>query len=269
MQKMERALSIARTQLQRNRIGCNVTPVAAVIVEPPVAAVIVEPLVAAAIVEPPMAYVVEEILEEPFQETSELLLFTVPDNWDPPSDFRVGASLSGPEDYHGGETVVTRGEDFTCYVEEETPTDWTLRKQTPEAALGNNMRRTEEEADLKRTGKENSSEPVEAEPSERSGKAKEDGTIFMPPPISCMQTQWSDPPPLLHPDLLNLVFDLRSQMADHAYRGTLMGQRVDMLFDAYSNVPLGQRCPTCLQHFVIPAKAHALDADTTSDATGY
>jgi hypothetical protein len=89
MQKLERALSIARTQLQHNIIEGNAPPVAEVIMEPLAAAIIVEPPVAAVIVEPPaatiiveplavavieepsMAYVVEEIPEEPLQETSD------------------------------------------------------------------------------------------------------------------------------------------------------------------------------------------------------
>jgi len=76
-----------------------------------------------------------------------------------------------------------------------------------------------------------------------------------------MQTPWHDLPPLLHPDLLNLVFNLRSQMVDHTYHGTLMAQRVDMLFNAYSNTLSGQICLTYLQHFVIPSTLEAtLDA---------
>ena len=133
--------------------------------------------------------------------------------------------MSSPKNYHGGETVVTQEEVFTCYVEEETPTDMAPQEAEPntEAALGNKMQRIEEEADPKQTGKENSSKPVEAESSKNNGNAKEGGTIFMPPPIPCMKTQWLGPPLFLHPNLVNLVFDLRRQMADHAYRGTLMG----------------------------------------------
>jgi len=133
VQKMEWALSIAQTQLQRRRIGCNAAPVAVVIMEPPVAAFIVEPPVAAAIEEHPIAYIVEEISEEPIQETSKLLIFTMSVNWDQPSDLRVEASLSSPEDYHGSRTVVTGDEFFTCYVEEETPVD--LNPQDAELVL--------------------------------------------------------------------------------------------------------------------------------------
>jgi len=129
---MERALTIARIQLQRSRIDDNAPPVVEGIMEPLAAAIIMEPLVVAAIGEPPsttinveplaiadieemaMAYVIEKILEDPLQETSEL--FTVPENWDPPSDFRMGTPLHGPENHHGMETMVPPEEGFTWHL---------------------------------------------------------------------------------------------------------------------------------------------------------
>jgi hypothetical protein len=39
------------------------------------------------------------------------------------------------------------------------------------------------------------------------------------------------------PEQLELIFDLRSQMVDQLHRDTLMSQRIDMLFDAFSNAP--------------------------------
>jgi hypothetical protein len=251
---MERALSIAQTQILHRRIELKTPPRSSV---------------AEAIVEPPMAYVEEVIPEEPIQDPPEHLLFTVPDNWDPPSDFRAEASMPVTKKQHDGENELTQEEFSTCFIEEEIPEETTSQTVDPEAgATLDESERSEgagREADLKRPGEAASSEPVEMHQGETT---REGGTVFMPPPISSMQNQWRVPPPLLHPDLLDLIFDLRSQMADHVHRGTLMGQRLDMLFDAFSNAPPGRRCPTCLQFFVIPAKEHAQDMDATSDATG-
>jgi hypothetical protein len=61
--------------------------------------------------------------------------------------------------------------------------------------------------------------------------------------------------PLLRAAHLDLVFELRGQMADQEHRALLMGQRLDMLLDAYSNAPANRKCPTCAQPFVIQAKA--------------
>jgi hypothetical protein len=91
--------------------------------------------------------------------------------------------------------------------------------------------------------------PSEAEENRSGGKTREGGKVLTPPPISSMQEQWRVPPPFFHPEHLELLFDLRGQMADQVHRGTLMSQRLDMLYDAFSNAPAGQRCPTCAQPF--------------------
>ena len=62
-------------------------------------------------------------------------------------------------------------------------------------------------------------------------------------------------PPFLHVAHLDLVFELRGQMADQEHRTLLMGQRLDMLLDAYSNAPTNRKCPTCAESFVIQARA--------------
>jgi hypothetical protein len=58
---------------------------------------------------------------------------------------------------------------------------------------------------------------------------------------------------LLRAEHLALVFELRGHMSDLEHRALLMGQRLDMLLDAYSNVPAQRKCPLCAQAFAIPA----------------
>jgi hypothetical protein len=50
------------------------------------------------------------------------------------------------------------------------------------------------------------------------------------------------------------VFDLQRQMANQVYRVTLMRQRIDMLYEAFSNAPTKQRCLTCARLFALPAR---------------
>jgi hypothetical protein len=52
---------------------------------------------------------------------------------------------------------------------------------------------------------------------------------------------------------LSLLFELRGHMADLEHRALIMGQRLDVLFDAHSGVPTRRRCPLCSQSFAIPA----------------
>jgi hypothetical protein len=58
---------------------------------------------------------------------------------------------------------------------------------------------------------------------------------------------------LLRAEHLALVFDLRGHMSDLEHRALLMGQRLDLLLDAYSNAPAQRKCPLCAQAFAIPA----------------
>jgi hypothetical protein len=52
---------------------------------------------------------------------------------------------------------------------------------------------------------------------------------------------------------LAILCDLRGRLSDLEHRALLMGQRMDMLFDALSNEPVKRRCPLCAQAFAIPA----------------
>jgi hypothetical protein len=58
---------------------------------------------------------------------------------------------------------------------------------------------------------------------------------------------------LLREEHLSLVFELRGHMSDLEHRALLMGQRLDMLLDAYSGAPARRKCPLCAQSFAIPA----------------
>ena len=69
---------------------------------------------------PPMAYVEEITLDEAMQSYPELPLFTVPDNWNPPTDFGI-ADKTSPSRKQLGSSATRPTEEFTtCYVEEET-----------------------------------------------------------------------------------------------------------------------------------------------------
>jgi hypothetical protein len=58
---------------------------------------------------------------------------------------------------------------------------------------------------------------------------------------------------IIEDEHLALLSDLRGHLSDLEHRALLMGQRMDMLFDALSNAPVKRRCPLCAQAFAIPA----------------
>ena len=69
---------------------------------------------------PLMAYVEEITLEDPLQSYPKLPLFTVLDNWNPPTDFGLDDKLP-PSGNSLGPRAKSPVENFiTCYVEEET-----------------------------------------------------------------------------------------------------------------------------------------------------
>jgi hypothetical protein len=73
---------------------------------------------------PPMAYVVEEIPEGGIPESiPEHLLFTVPENWHPPSDFGQGRWPSSAGDKVAPQAGSTEAPHPPCYIEEERPSD--------------------------------------------------------------------------------------------------------------------------------------------------
>jgi hypothetical protein len=177
-----------------------------------------------------MAYVEEVILEEPIQVPPESLLFTVPDDLQFPSHNTMSTSAQAAM------------EGATCIVEEEFPGEFLHLDSNVSIQDTDNQIGTE----------------VEAVKAEDIGTAQEDMDVALeghpvlaPPPLTAIPEFCPALPPLFNPEQLELIFELRSQMADQIHRDTLMSQRIDMLYDAFSNAPTTQRCPTCARPFVL------------------
>jgi len=96
----------------------------------------------------------------------------------------------------------------------------------------------------------------------------EGGPFLAPPPLSTLSDFSQVPPPFFHPEQLTLVFELRSQMVDQIHQDTLMHQRIDMLYEAYSNAPPTQRCPTCARPFVLQPRDDPLNDDPSDTPSG-
>jgi hypothetical protein len=62
-------------------------------------------------------------------------------------------------------------------------------------------------------------------------------------------------PSPLHPEILQLIFEVHSLVDDQLFRAVCVSQRLDMLYAAYSNATPRQQCPTCSQPFAIPASS--------------
>jgi hypothetical protein len=71
-------------------------------------------------------------------------------------------------------------------------------------------------------------------------------------------------PPLLLPEQLQLIFELRELAEDQIFRAVCASQRLDMLYAAYSNASPKRLCPTCAQPFAIPARAAEARDDKAS-----
>jgi hypothetical protein len=84
---------------------------------------------------------------------------------------------------------------------------------------------------------------TESQPNrEQPGRREMDDKPQMPPS-----------PPLLHPEHLQLIFEVRSLVDDQIFRAVCVSQRLDMLYAAYSSATPRRQCPTCAQPYVIPA----------------
>jgi hypothetical protein len=184
-QRLERAFSMDRTQIaHRERMAWS----------------------------PPMAYVEEVILDEPIQIPLEPLLFTVPENWQPPSNLPEEAIKAVNAEHQDHNTMEEQLEEFhICYVEEEFQEDL-LHMASQDVALtaGYNVSRaTESNKDQgKPAGDQGQSVAIEQQSGVETSEAKasdiskEGDEVLVPPPISIMQEQWHVPPPFFHPEHL-------------------------------------------------------------------
>ena len=77
---------------------------------------------------------------------------------------------------------------------------------------------------------------------------------------------WPPSPPLLLPEQLQLIFEVRSLVEDQIFRAVCASQRLDMLYAAYSNDSPKRLCPTCAQPFAIPVRA--AEAKDDKESTG-
>jgi hypothetical protein len=196
-----------------------------------------------------MAYVEEVSPEEPIQVPPEHLLFTVPDNWNLPTCFPGEAKPRATGTPHSHKEGDQMEEPTTCYVEEEILEG--VEATTTSAAGEFSMDADHQEA---QRGQQDRREIGEAEDS----RVREGGRAPAPRPLSFMQEVWHVQPPFLHPEHLELIFETRSLVEDQIHRGLQINQRLDMLYDAYSNTSPGRRCPTCAQPFALPARAERM-----------
>jgi hypothetical protein len=129
-----------------------------------------------------MAYIEEEILEEPIQVPPESLLFTVSDDWHPPS--HNPASTRAPTTMEGA----------TCIIEEEfLHLDSAASIQNTDSQVGT------------------VAEEVKAvEAMDTLGVEVEGHPVLAPPPLTTLPDFCHAPPPFFHLEQLKLVFELRN-----------------------------------------------------------
>ena len=73
------------------------------------------------------------------------------------------------------------------------------------------------------------------------------------------ETKSPPSPPFLHPEHLNLIFEVRSLVEDQIFRAVRVSQRLDMLYVAYSKATPRRQCPTCARPFVFPVNGGNFD----------
>ena len=81
-----------------------------------------------------MAYVEEITLDKPIQDYPEHLLFTIPDNWNPHTNFGNKAKTPATEISHSHRENYPAEEFTTCYVEEEVPCCENAKTDPPSGA---------------------------------------------------------------------------------------------------------------------------------------
>jgi hypothetical protein len=97
---------------------------------------------------------------------------------------------------------------------------------------------------------------IEEEQWKDAGAAKDTGAAKEAGCLGSDDKQARPPsPPLLLPEQLQLIFEVRSLVEDQIFRAVCASQRLDMLYAAYSNDMPKRLCPTCAQPFAIPVRA--------------
>jgi hypothetical protein len=169
---------------------------------------------------PPATFVEDLIPEEPIQLPPESMLFTVPENWQPPTIFPEDETRAITTAHHNTGTMDSRMEEFPiCYVEEELSKECLqMAAQDDTILVGHDpFKVSEQEVDLRSTGMGAEERSVEVD---HQGEAQEGtraaaseavggGEVLAPPPITMTPAQWHFPPPFFHPYQLDLVLDLR------------------------------------------------------------
>jgi hypothetical protein len=184
---------------------------------------------------PPMAYVEEITLDEAMQSYLKLPLFTVPDNWNPPTDFGTDDKIL-PSGKPLGSSATRPAEEFTtCYVEEETLSCAKGKNDPPTGAP------LEEATQLINRQVHQDSE----------AHAGEGATG--PFPLASAEGNWQDQHPFTNPGYLALIFDMRSMLDDQIFCIARIDHRLDMLFAAHSRTLPKRQCPTCVQAYAFPA----------------
>jgi hypothetical protein len=62
---------------------------------------------------------------------------------------------------------------------------------------------------------------------------------------------------------LQLLFEIRQKQDDQMHSQSILGQRMDILFDALADAPAHARCPTCGQRFTPVYTIHGQPGSTT------
>jgi hypothetical protein len=94
---------------------------------------------------------------------------------------------------------------------------------------------------------------------------QEDFPISMPLPLTTIQECNLTLPSLFSLEQLELIFDIRSYMADQLQRDTLINNHIDMLIDAFSNAASTQRCLTYVQPFILQPNDDILYSGSSND----
>ena len=157
-----------------------------------------------------LAFVEEEILEEPSQVPPKSLLFTILDNWQPPN--QIPTSISAPTTILQEQEV---REETTCIIEEEF-----LHLDIEDTIQIKYSGMAEDLDAVKNLGETKDMEESHKEFNEAATVCSlevEGEKILAPPPLFTLLDFSQEPPPFFHPKKLVLAFQLRSHMANQIH----------------------------------------------------